>query len=458
MRINLTDNNIGQSSGLCTFHRAELACLFPFADKPISALCKENEGLLIFPHCIKETDDKIGDQPIFMLQNTENPDAVRITTGNIMGFFGIGDLQIRIKSRFDNGRDDFLLHYMLQKVFSMNLFDLNHSSENEEVFDLMMFMFPYFLKTAMRQGLYREYQHFQHNDANIKGTVDVGRHIRQNNSFVGRISYSTREYSYDNNMTELIRHTIEFMRTKKLGRNVLDIDCETMDNVGIICDNTPRYTSANRSLIIKNNLRPSAHPYYTEYRPLQQLCLQILRMEEVKYGEDENEICGVLFDGAWLWEEYVNTVLRDCGFTHPRNKDKDGCIYLFEGKRDNGRQFFSGRRYPDFYKEGFVLDAKYKRLGVYDKVSKVDRDDIHQVITYMYALKSERGGFVVPLEHKRTEVVSSSIVGYDGTLSIFGIEVSRAKTSYSEFCEDMKRNEAAFVESLELSTPPSFNF
>ena len=41
-----------------------------------------------------------------------------------------------------------------------------------------------------------------------------------------------------------------------------------------------------------------------------------------------------------------------------------------------------------------VLDAKYKRLGSYDKVSKLDRNDVHQVITYMTALKADRGGDV----------------------------------------------------------------
>ena len=51
-----------------------------------------------------------------------------------MGFIGVGDLQIKIKSRFDEGRDDHLLHYMLQKVFSFNLFDLHHNNEKEDVF------------------------------------------------------------------------------------------------------------------------------------------------------------------------------------------------------------------------------------------------------------------------------------------------------------------------------------
>ena len=388
MRINLTDNNIRQPDAV-TFQRKDVAALFPIADKTIAELCKENENLLIFPYSIETSCDKICDSPVMSILNTGDPDKVQITTGNVMGFIGIDNLQIKIKSRFDKGRDDFFLHYMLQKVLSFNLFDLKHNDEQEDLFDFIMFIFPYLLKAAMNQGVYREYKNFKHNDSNIKGTIDIGRHIARNFPSVGNIAYATREYSHDNNMSELIRHTIEFMKTKRYGQLVLNIDRETIENVKIIIAHTPSYNKNERSSVISKNLRAKVHPYYTEYRPLQTLCLQILRMEEVKYGESSDEICGILFDGAWLWEEYVNTILSNHGFKHPENKLHKGGIYLFDDH--------SGIRYPDFYKDDMVLDAKYKRLGSYDKVSKLDRNDIHQVMAYMTTLKVNRGGFVAPL-------------------------------------------------------------
>lgn len=441
MRINLTDNNIGQPDA-GTFLRKNVAALFPIADKTVAQLCRENENLLIFPYSIESSDDRIGESSVMSILNTDDSEKVRITTGNVMGFIGVENLQIKIKSRFDVGRDDFLLHYMLQKVLSFNLFDLSHNNEQEDVFDFIMFMFPYFLKAAMRQGVYREYQNFKHNDANLKGTIDIGRHIAKNVPFVGNIAYSTREYSHDNNMTELIRHTIEFMKTKRYGQSVLNVDRETIENVKIIVEHTPLYNKNERSSIISKNLRVKVHPYYTEYRPLQTLCLQILRMEEVKYGESDDEICGILFDGAWLWEEYVNTILRDIGFIHPENKLHKGGIYLFDD--------YSGVRYPDFYKDDMVLDAKYKRLGSYDRVSKVDGDDIHQVMAYMTTLRVDRGGFVAPLEQKQIKVPTSHLKGSTATLSIFGIEISKTASSYADFCEKMKEMEMAFVKSVLL--------
>ena len=439
MRINLTDNNIRQPDAV-TFQRKDVAALFPIADKTIAELCKENENLLIFPYSIETSCDKICDSPVMSILNTGDPDKVQITTGNVMGFIGIDNLQIKIKSRFDKGRDDFFLHYMLQKVLSLNLFDLKHNDEQEDIFDFIMFMFPYLLKAAMNQGIYREYKNFKHNDSNIKGTIDIGRHIARNFPFVGNIAYATREYSHDNNMSELIRHTIEFMKTKRYGQLVLNIDRETIENVKIIVEHTPSYNKNERSSIISKNLRAKVHPYYTEYRPLQTLCLQILRMEEVKYGESSDEICGILFDGAWLWEEYVNTILSNQGFRHPENKLHKGGIYLFDDH--------SGIRYPDFYKDDMVLDAKYKRLGSYDKVSKLDRNDVHQVMAYMTTLKVNRGGFVAPLEQKESKVPTSHLNGSAATLSIFGIEICKSATSYAEFCEKMGEMEAEFVDSL----------
>ena len=440
MSITLTDNSVR------TFQYQDVKALRPIAGKSIEQLCNENRNLLLFPDAIHGTQDDVEKLPIFNLGIADDPEQIKLETGNAMGFIGIDNLKIKIKSRFDKGRDDYLLHYMLQRVLSFNLFDLNHNNEQEDVFDFIMFMFPFFLKNAVRQGLYREYQTYKHNDANVKGPIDIARHIVRNMPFIGRIAYTTREYSYDNNMTELIRHTIEFMKTKKYGQAVLKMDSETVENVDTIIEHTSLYNKNERNGIISKNLRMKIHPYYTEYRPLQTLCLQILRMEEIKYGDSDDMISGILFDGAWLWEEYVNTVLPDGVMIHAENKKGifgGKPIYLFDGKH--------GPRYPDFYKKGaIVLDAKYKKIGDYEQVSKVDRDDIHQVITYMHNLKANNGGFIVPLEKKQDYVPTSKLWESDEYMSIFGIEVCKNANSYSEFCEQMKKNEQLFVESLHL--------
>ena len=74
-----------------------------------------------------------------------------------------------------------------------------------------LFIF-YFLKKALRKGLLQKYTRNEYNNQNVKGTVDIQRHIRINTPFIGKIAYSQREFSYDNYILQLIRHTIEFIK------------------------------------------------------------------------------------------------------------------------------------------------------------------------------------------------------------------------------------------------------
>ena len=181
-----------------------------------------------------------------------------------------------------------------------------------------------------------------------------------------------------------------------MGRLSWNINQETKENVKAIVNHTPLYNRHERNNIVGKNLRIKKSFLLYGISPTTDLCLQILRMEEMKYGENDEEVCGILFDGAWLWEEYVNTILQECGFKHPRNKEKEDPIYLFEDNK--------GKRYPDFYKDDMILDAKYKHLGSYSRVSEVDRNDVHQLISYITALHVENGGFVAPLEQPQSEI------------------------------------------------------
>ena len=64
----------------------------------------------------------------------------------------------------------------------------------------------------MRKGLFKKYIHRRYNDGNVKGTINIARHIKQNTPFIGNVAYSQREFSYDNSLMELVRHNIEFIK------------------------------------------------------------------------------------------------------------------------------------------------------------------------------------------------------------------------------------------------------
>ena len=425
----IADNNW---DGLSVDDEHHLENLQKIAEKPIGQLSLEDHpNLLIFPQNLEEYGDKIGQQYVFEVKEG------KLCTKNIMGFIGYRDTKVRIHSRFAQGDDDYFLHYMLQKVFAINLFDLKYHADEENIFDFLIYLFPAFLKRAMQQGLYKEYQTREYNDANIRGRIDVPRHIRMNIPFAGKVAYSTREYAYDNHVTQLVRHTIEYIANHQYNSGILQNDDATKDAVNLIREATPSYSQNDRRKVINQNLRPLSHPYFSEYRHLQRLCVQILRYEEIKYGRDDDEIYGVLFDGAWLWEEYLNTILKDCGFEHPQNKMFKGKVSLFSDG--------SGWRYPDFYKNDIVLDAKYKRYAKL-KLQNIDGEDLHQVITYMYILAVKHGGFVVPWPYSLRDYKPEpkTLNGYNGSMNIYGITVDTPVNNYKEYCKLMVQYEREF--------------
>ena len=430
--IDLVDNQRCEE-----FSKSEIEDFLPLANKDIKKLCEENERLLVFPHSLNMSNDKIEFNPLFVYEDYKK-ESLKVRTGNIMGFIGSNGKRMRIRSRFDkDGDKDFFLHYMLQKVLSINMFDLNHGSSQDEVLDLLELLFPSFLHKALEQGIYREYKRYEHNDANIRGVIDVSRHIGQNIPFQGKVAYITREHTTNNDVMQLIRHTIEHIKRRQFGSSLLT-DCkEVADDVKLVYSLTSSYNRNERQRVILKNLRPVIHPYYTDYRPLQQLCLQILRHDSVMYADNDNEICGLLFDGAWLWEEYVDTLLKEQGFKHPNNKKREGGKCIFTNNK--------GIRYHDFYDKNIVLDAKYKRFEDYSDAAGVGRDDIHQLVAYMYMLKSKKSGFIFPYTNGSNNQSPLELNGYGGWMYMYGIEIGNNTNDYRIFCEDMKKAENVFI-------------
>ena len=405
--------------------------LHQIAGIPVSKLCADNEGLLLFPGDLEEYGDKIGDSPVYDFRGNH------LVTGNVMGFLQVGETMLKIGSRFDRGQNDFFMQYMLQKVFSVNMFDMDYSSSFDSIFDFLLFLFPYYLKRALQQGLYKEYRTFKNNDPKLKGVLDVNRHIRLNYPSTGNIAYRSREYSYDNNLTQLVRHAIELIAATPYGAAILNNDEATKDAVAAIRSHTPSYSKNDRRFVLGKNIRPKPSPYYLDYEPLRKLCIQILNHEGIKYGREESTVYGVLFDGAWLWEEYLSMLLEPIGITHPRNKTGEGRIYLFDNH--------TAPRYPDFLGEDIVLDAKYKRYAAI-RPQDIGREDLAQVISYMYVEKAHTAVILCPGGEKFNPS-TSHLRGYGGEVVVMNLPILSAG-SFEAFADNMANQEALFTASV----------
>ncbi len=372
----------------------------------------EKDGCFVFPESLKDAEDITKEQMVLESCNSS------YRTSNIMGFIGYGKERLIIESRFSIGENDYFFQYLLEKVVDFpNVLELNTDTERQDrMFNLLLFLFPRYLKNAMRKGLFKTYISNQYNDFNVKGSVDIARHIRNNIPFTGKTAYNMREFSYDNHLVELIRHTIEFIKSKPYGHILLS---KTKDEADLIIKTTAKYKYANRQkVIIANQKNVILHAYYHEYAALQKLCIMILQHENHNLGDGLKEICGVLFDGAWLFEEYINLLVGDV-FYHPMNKGGKGAQRLFENN--------IGLIYPDFISRNantrIIADAKYKPY------SNIGNKDYLQILAYMLRFDAKIGLYFYP-EIAKTESIKLML----NKGSTYEKNVSARKDIYVQKC------------------------
>lgn len=409
------------------------------ADKTLEQL--EREGVFVFPETVKDAEDISRDRMILQSVN----DTYRAS--NVMGFLGCGDERLIIESRFCGEGEDFFFQYLLDKVLDFpNVVDLeSNANQDNRLFNFLLFLFPYYLKTAMRKGLFKKYIRCRYNNGNVKGTIDVARHIEKNTPFVGNVAYSQREFSYDNCLMELVRHTIEFVKRKPYGNNLL---VKVKDEVKLVVNATPGYEPYDRKKIIEQNKKNTVrHAYFREYLALQRLCLLILQHQKHQIGTGSRQIYGILFDGAWLWEEYINSLIKDT-FYHPMNKNGAGAQRLFDGN--------VGLIYPDFISRNsetrIVADAKYK------PIDNIGNRDYLQVLAYMFRFDAKAGYYLYPeaagTDDKKLWMNCGSTYEKnvtprdDVSVTKHGLKIPVDALNYAEFSVRMKTCEQEFKSAL----------
>lgn len=446
--VNLADNHGRWSNGsysyLLTDENYDKDFLRQLSGSLISDLCAQN--LLVYPQSFE-----LGDMNGRILEYVERSDELPaiVYTNNMLGFVGKGDTSVFIHSRFSNNNDDYFLHYMLMRIAGLSIFDFESGvSQTKDNFgNLLFFLFPAMLQKALRHGILKSYINRSYNNASIKGKIDLPRHIRYNKPTTGRIAYTVREYSADNVIMQLIRHTIEFLQKDSIGRMLLTNNQEIKKAIRQVVELTPSYSPNEVRKVIERNRKTPVHPLYAEYRPLQHLCIAILEYKKVIYNRSPKKIYGLLFDGAWLWEEYVGKVVYEL-MEHRKSGDGKGVIHLFQDEQGSFQRII-----PDYIGKGecnIIGDAKYVMLQDRRSLYAEQASAIYyKTIMYMYRFNATKGVLFYPM--KQGEVGSSfsdyKIKGTDGHLYELGLYIAETE-NFKDFCVQMQENEKAFLESL----------
>lgn len=390
--------------------------------------------------------------PIFALEPLED-NRWCVRTSNLVGFLECNGLTISIGSRFDSeDGSSFFLPYLIARTLHIPPLELDW--EQVSAYDLLPLLFPAALTRALGSGLFKQYQRVSTNGSCFKSSLAVAAHLKHNltSGLVSgrasgrKVTSVSSQLSADNAVTQLIRHTIELIRSKPALVPLLAVNASVVSAVRQIELATPSFRASALVSVVKANRAPCSSP---AYRPLQQLCLKLLMAFDpsLSLSQDSDQVYGVLFDISYLWEEYLAMLLEPVGFEHPRNKAGVGALYL-----DRDQSFLA---YPDFYRlssdstlaeprADLVLDAKFKRYDTYAPA----RDDIVQMLTYLHVLKAPRALLLCPTQ--RTDPLEShyEFCGLGGTVDVAFLPIPAQAESFADFCAQMAQAEAELLASL----------
>lgn len=316
-------------------------------------------------------------------------------TGNFVGVLSLGnDSCIEIYSRFEDVKHKFaFINHMLNKIYDLNDWLLTQGGNNKTDLNLDLLLKLSFLsklKNAYREGEYKSYEKVHKNDTAPRGTIDIARHIKLNLCPENyKVAYSYNEYTSKNSYIYLVRLCYEmlFEKGKKpKGKEVDDLLFKSQDY----------WSYDKRQIIHKNENKPITSPLFKCHRDLQKFCLDVLKHKKMtldSFGTEDGKY-GVLIDCAWLWEEYVATLLKDY-FIHKTmsSKEKD---YLFADEK--GKPF--QRIIPDYVGKNslpVIADAKYMDLYGRRDLQDEQRNSVYyKTVMYMLRYQAKLGMIFYP--------------------------------------------------------------
>ena len=391
MTIRLRDNRFGAHGELINCDDATKSVLRKFGNKTLQELVEFGAVIDISnTHLAKNKRENL---PFFSCNKTENG-GVRLDTGNLMGVLKFREagvrVQVEVLSRFDNGNNNFFLNYLLSRAFDVAWGNEHVAATNPSVLDLLLDLaFVRRLGEAARGGMFRQYRIFRNNDWEFRGRLDITRHIRENMPQMRGIAYEKREMSIDVPVNRML--LLAAMAIKKRRPELFERNEGARDALRTLYVNISTPGDVRTALSYRDCREPIIHPFHRDrWESVRQLARMILEEERwTLFNEaDAENVCGVVFDGSWLWEEYLASVLVPMGFRHCMRGGEGLPLYRVSGKR---------KFYPDFYlpetagRKSVIFDAKYKRFA-----PNGQRSDVHQIFCYLLLSGATLGGLLFP--------------------------------------------------------------
>ncbi|MGI1811742.1 5-methylcytosine restriction system specificity protein McrC [Priestia sp. TGN 0903] len=362
------------------------------------------------------------------------------------------DVKIMVTSRFDEEKPYFL-SYMLSYENPNFSDDYQTESNKESLFTiLLLYLFKKQLQEAFKQGMFKTYQRQELNNDRLKGTIDIGRHIKENMIFNGKVAYSTKEHTVDNTINNLILHTYHHLKQSFPNESFwhMDSDNKIRTIIKKLKEAVPSFYTSNISKVMVRSLTPLSHPFYSKYEALRKTCIKIMRNLGVSVFDGTEElVSGLLFYIPDLWEKFLlhsyKKYSSDEQFVvHISNK-----IRIFKESGDNS---FRKEIRPDFVfrrndrSPFFILDAKFKPkwYEVAENRGSLSSvyDDYLQVINYMISFNTVAAGVIFPTNQGLLSKHAFDLSPYNtrNRFYCFALYVPKVEDTFSKWKRNFELN------------------
>ena len=319
-------------------------------------------------------------------------DRDTILTQCYVGALSFGETRVSIGSRFD-GTQQYFLRYLLERCWNISsvLLAGGLAGTGELCGWLLVCRLAMQLQEAWRKGVFRAYRSLSCYDSQVRGQLDIPRHIRlSGGQDDGRAAYRTREYSPDNPCNRLLLLAFAAARRQypRLTRRLLQTLPQCGDALRSLQRQIPRWQDSRPRALLEQTRQKITHPLHRGYEPARLTARAILRHMGPELQGD-GTVTGVLRDLDKLWEELLAKTL----FSALPDPGRQQTVPILGGAREIR---------PDFLLPGLaVVDAKYRlswgRTLDQDPWEGGVREDVFQVLSYMLALNCPNGAVVFPV-------------------------------------------------------------
>jgi len=385
-------------------------------------------NLISFKEQVNSNKDKRLILSLSSNKNGNNEIEYFVKTGLYAGDIIFNGFRFKIRPK-----EELLFKRMLN--FANDIFidnTINSTDNNENTFDLIIYMFIMSLEKTAMLGLPQEYVKQKEQGVKFKGSVDVNNYIKKNIPFLGKISYCFREHRYVQDIVDVLFAALTIVKKRKseilIGR-LNDIYPALKENYSGKRINLETISKALNHKSLQN-------PVFMRFKQVLNYAKIIITQNDLESAVSEkDEISGYLVDVSELFEIYLEKLLRN-SFTDWTIKTQEK-LQIYNGT------FFEKVIRPDIVMEKngkvVVFDAKFKKMK-FEK-EDVDREDLFQIHTYMsyYDDNIVCGGLLYPVSKTNTNgVCSETLFGNGKNKTKFIIDGVCVASSMKDLIEQEK--------------------